>query len=205
MDVDVFTADVRDHDCETWVTELAPDCVLRLARISHPGRRAQFILGRLLLRHALSARFGLAADDWRLDATLGKPRLVGDGVPEISLSHSRHLVACAVAPKAIGLDVEYCRERDFAALAAQFCGPAELHRFLLLPIAERSAAFYRIWTRMEATFKLNGGSNTTGSGTPRYEYFRPEAGFVGTLASHVSHPIRLVLHTGLRGTVMFRD
>lgn len=201
MDVHVFIADVRGHDCEAWVTELAPDCVLRLARISHPGRRAQFILGRILLRHALSARFGLAADAWRLDATLGKPHLVGVGAPEISLSHSRHLVACAVASKAIGLDVEYCRERDFAALAAQFCGPAELRRFLSLPIAERSAAFYRIWTRLEATFKLNGGSATTGAGAPRCEYFQPEPGFVGTLASHASHPIRLVLHS----TFEFRD
>lgn len=205
MDVDVFTADIRGHDCETRVAELAPDCVLRLARISHPGRRAQFILGRILLRQALSARFGLAADDWRLDATLGKPRLVGDGAPEISLSHSRHLVACAVASKAIGLDVEYCRERDFAALAAQLCGPAELRRFLSLPIAERRAAFYRIWTRLEAAFKLNGGSTVTGTGAPRYAFFRPEEGFVGTLVSHVSHPIRLVLHTGLRGAVGLRD
>lgn len=205
MDVDVFTADIRGHDCETRVTELAPDCVLRLARISHPGRRAQFILGRVLLRHALSERFGLVADNWRLDTAFGKPRLVGDGAPEISLSHSRHLVACAVASKAIGLDVEYCRERDFAALAAQLCGPAELRRFLSLPIAERSAAFYRIWTRLEAVFKLKGGVATTGTGAPRYEFFRPEAGFVGAVATYVSHPIRLVLHPRLRDAVKFRD
>jgi len=204
MDVDVFTADIRGHDCETRVAELAPDCVLRLARISHPGRRAQFILGRVLLREALRRRFGPVAAAWRLDTAFGKPRLVGDGAPEISLSHSRHLVACAVASEAIGLDVEYCRERDFAALAAQLCGPAELRHFLSLPIAERSAAFYRIWTRLEAVFKLNGGSATTGTGAPRHEYFLPELGFVGALASYVNHPIRLVLHPGLRGEAEFK-
>lgn len=201
-ETNVFTADTRDLDCETLVADLSADCLLRLARISHSGRRAQFILGRILLRHALLRTFGPMADAWRLEAARGKPYLVGIGAPKISLSHSRHLVACALAPVPVGLDVEYCRERDYAALVAQMCGPIELHRFLSVPTAYRTEAFYRIWTRLESSFKLNGGYEATREAC--HTYFQPEPGFVGALATHAGHPIRLVLHPRLRGEDEFK-
>lgn len=197
LDVEVFIADTRDHDCEVLVAELGVDCKHRLSGISHPGRRAQFILGRILIRHALSCGYEPVADAWRLDAASGKPCLVGVGVPHISLSHSRHLVACALASRPIGLDVEYCRDRDFVALAPHFCDSAELRRFLSIPVPERNAAFYRSWTRMEAIFKLNGGGQAEGE--PCLSYFHPEAGFLGALAAYTCHPVRLVVHPPFRG------
>lgn len=203
MDVSVFSADIRDHDCELMAASLSADCRLRLVGITHPRRRAQFILGRVLLRHALRGRFGAAADGWRLDASRGKPRLVGVDAPEISLSHARHLVVCATARFDIGLDVEECRTRDFVALAAQICPPLELARFLSLPIDERCVAFYRMWTLKEAIYKLHGGvvapPEQIGLSSPeeaalRHVYFQPEAGFLGAVVACSSCPPRLILH-----------
>jgi len=200
-DVDVFLADIHDfdcgdHDCEALAVRLDRDCAERLARITHPRRRAQFILGRCLLSQALRHRYGAIAEAWQLDAAVGKPRLVGAGAPEISLSHSRELVACAIAQVEIGLDVEYCRERDFATLAEQICSPAELRRFLSLPAAERNGPFYRIWTLREATFKLYGRERVLSErdGEVRHEYFLPRERFLGALVARSTRPLHLILH-----------
>lgn len=202
-EVDVFFADTRDHDCDEMVGQLGRDCMERLARITHPCRREQFILGRFLLRHALRHKHGTVAEGWILDAASGKPYLSGVGAPEISLSHSRELVACAIAPVAVGLDVEYCRERDFVALAEQICGPAELRHFLSLPVFERSLGFYRMWTLKEATFKLYGRDNVQpGNPMPlafhasglRYQYFWPGVDFFAALVARTDCTLCLKVH-----------
>lgn len=199
--VHVFLADTRHHDCESLATRLDLKSLERLAQITHPRRRAQFILGRILLRQALRQEFGAIADAWWLDATHGKPRLAGVGVPEISLSHSRQLVACAIAPVEVGLDVEYCRERDFSTLAERFCHPAELRLFCSLPKADRAVNFYRLWTRHEAAFKLSGGDlpasesgSTWGSNAQAHVYFQPGEGFIGAIVARTRHPIQLILN-----------
>ncbi|MDP2432146.1 MAG: 4'-phosphopantetheinyl transferase superfamily protein [Pseudomonadota bacterium] len=196
-EVDVFIADIHDHDCDEMVEQLGRDCMERLARITHPRRREQFILGRSLLRHALLHKHGAVAEGWILDAASGKPCLVGVGAPEISLSHSRELVACAIAPVAVGLDVEYCRERDFVALAEQICGPEEFHHFLSLPMSERSDGFYRIWTLKEAIFKLYGRPMPLAfhaSGL-RSRYFWPGVDFLAALVARTDCTLCLKLHS----------
>lgn len=202
-DVDIFFADTRDHDCEVMAGKLGRDCMERLVRINHPRRRAQFILGRLLLRHALRQMYGAIEENWVLATSSGKPHLVGANMPEISLSHSRELVACAVAPVAVGLDVEYCREREFAALAEQICAPDELHRFLSFPMIKRSEAFYRMWTLKEAIFKLHGRDIALPGRPPqfeqrtsalKYKHFPLRVDFLAALAVWSDYPLRLRLH-----------
>lgn len=196
LDVDVFLADMRDHDCEAMAGQLSPGGLARLARITHPRRRAQFILGRRLLDHALRELYGAAAEEWRLDAAAGKPCLIGVGVPEISLAHSRELVACAIARVEIGLDLEYCKERDFTALAEQICTPAEFQRFLLLPAAERCARFYQLWALEEATFKLHGREVPLADRDTRvrHEYFLPAERYLAALTARTADQLQLVVH-----------
>lgn len=195
MDVDLFLADIRDHDCEAMTGLLRKECRERLARISHPRRRAQFILGRHLLEQALRRCHGDIAKGWQLVADRGKPRLIGEKTPEISLSHSRELVACALARVEIGLDVEYCRERDFAALAAQICSPEEVRQLRSLPDAEQGMSFYRMWTLNEATYKLYGGELPALVDTWRHEYFQPKKDFIGALVARSVLPLRLSVHS----------
>ncbi|MDO5685866.1 MAG: 4'-phosphopantetheinyl transferase superfamily protein [Neisseria sp.] len=70
-----------------------------------------------------------------------------------SLSHSRGHAVCAAAPdvRAIGVDLEHMRPRDFAALSAWVCTTEE--RAALARAGFDAAAFYRLWTVKEALLK----------------------------------------------------
>ena len=190
---------------------LSPDDRLRLVRIRHERRRRQFVAGRALLAAALADLFGPAARQWRLEAQTGPLRLEGDQAPQISLTHSHEIVACAVAPVPVGLDVEYCRDRDFAALVEYVCSETERRAYGTLPAGERKAWFYRLWTTKEATYKLLGGNpfpevwstEREWLAYPEPSMFRvrdtvlqqaslelPE-GFVGTIVIGTERPIRV--------------
>jgi phosphopantetheinyl transferase len=192
----VYLADTRSHDCEALAGQLCRASRERLVHLTHPRRRAQFILGRCLLGRALREKYPVLATGWRLEVIGGKPHLIGAGAPEISLSHSREQVACALAQVAIGLDVEYCRERDFPALAEQICSPEEWRRFRLLPAAVVNEHFYRLWTLKEARFKLDGRPmpQPDQDGELRHVYFLPGEGYLGALVARTRCPLNPVLH-----------
>ncbi|MGA2411014.1 MAG: 4'-phosphopantetheinyl transferase superfamily protein [Candidatus Binataceae bacterium] len=83
----------------------------------------------------------------------GRPLLYQDHEPSaiaVALSHSRAIAACAITDLgAIGIDVEFCANRPFEAIAAAAFGPAEQE----LVARDGLAAFYRIWTLREALAK----------------------------------------------------
>jgi 4'-phosphopantetheinyl transferase len=193
---------------------LSPDDRQRLALIRHERRRRQFVAGRALLGMALADLFGSAARRWRLEARTGPLHLEGDQAPQISLTHSHDIVACAVAPVPVGLDVEYCRDRDIAALVEYVCSETERRAYGMLPAEDRKAWFYRLWTTKEATYKALGGnpfpdvwsaerrwlahSESLGfqvrdTALQRASLELPE-GFVGTIVIANARPIRLQMH-----------
>jgi 4'-phosphopantetheinyl transferase len=130
----------------------------RYEAFRRPERRWQFLAGRLLLRRMLSAAFDRPIEAWRFEERPGlPPRLLTDtpGPIAFSLSHSRELVACLLAPgECVGVDVEYAgKQRDFLAIAAALY-PAEWIRCLeRLPPEEQRIEFYRYWTLYEAAVK----------------------------------------------------
>ncbi|MFA6985635.1 MAG: 4'-phosphopantetheinyl transferase superfamily protein [Arenimonas sp.] len=74
-----------------------------------------------------------------------------------SLSHSGGWVAAAVAPFAVGIDLECeSKSRDLLVLADEAFSPAECAELRRLPAGERAAAFYLYWTLKEATGKREG-------------------------------------------------
>lgn len=194
LNVDVFTADLAEQDALMCFPELDPVSRLRLQKITHPSRRAQFILGRALLGSALRYKFGARAASWRLELEPdGKPTLRGEGAPAISLSHSCGLVACAMAEAAVGLDVEYCRERDYTALLAQLGGYHTMQEDAALSSAERNARFYAYWTLREAMFKLRGElPGTASTEAICHRHFRPRPEYLAAVATN--RPLRLTLH-----------
>ena len=121
----------------------------------HRRNVAVSLLARAALRALLAEQTGRT--DWQLLRTaLGKPFVVapsGASGPAVSLSHTRGMVAIALAADgALGIDIERHRSRNFIALAEQAFGMNEY--------AEVSAggeeAFYRIWTLREAVAKATG-------------------------------------------------
>lgn len=144
-------------DGRAW---LSPSEVSRLARISAPGRRAEFIAGRWLARELLALAGGGPALQWKLSAPESGPPLAqgpGGSAPlYVGISHSGGRVACAVASALLGLDIEVPRPgRDVRALAEVICSPDEQSRLAAEP-GRVEWLFYQCWTLKEAWLKSSG-------------------------------------------------
>lgn len=86
----------------------------------------------------------------------GKPHLAGPGQVHFNLSHSGPLGLLAIAPFAVGVDVERLIRRPDERLAREILHPRELEHWLGLDAALRQAALTRAWSRKEAVLKAVG-------------------------------------------------
>jgi 4'-phosphopantetheinyl transferase len=135
-----------------WAT--AEDLARAALRRNETKRHNSLLAGatlRALLAHVTGT------GDWQIRPdSNGKPHAftpTGIAAPHVSLSHTRGLVACAVSRDGpLGIDIEYWRTRDFAALADYAFGPREQEETARNGIS----AFYRIWTLREAIAKASG-------------------------------------------------
>jgi len=150
-----FVSD-QEHDIKDLIARWANIRDLSQAAIfKSEARRCQYLGVRSALRALLAEVTG--KQDWNIIPTAqGKPELfTEEGLkgPNISLSHTHGLVACAVSQDcALGVDVEYWRDRDFRALAEYSFGPQECEEVRHHGVS----AFYRIWTLNEALCKAKG-------------------------------------------------
>ncbi|MFJ7073645.1 4'-phosphopantetheinyl transferase family protein [Streptomyces sp. NPDC098781] len=128
----------------------------RMARMLMPRRRRQFLAGRLLCRHALSARTGHPEDGWHFPVdAYGRPEPRPDwyGV-RFNVSHTDGLVVCAVTDgAACGVDVEGPLSEESAAHVARFFSPAERAELDALGPAERPRRTGELWVLKEAYLK----------------------------------------------------
>lgn len=131
----------------------------RLDAMGSEKRRGEFIAGHWLARSLAAERLGGAPADYLIDtAADGASRILGKDLQwAVSLSHSNGWVAAALAPFAIGIDLECPRKaRDLLALGAEVFSPSEMAVLHRLPEHERAGAFYRFWTVKEAVGKRAG-------------------------------------------------
>jgi 4'-phosphopantetheinyl transferase len=129
----------------------------RSAGFVRPERRHQFVLARALLRQAVASEAACAPEDVEVLGDAGDPPRVA--IPEggtrwCSISHSRDLIACAVATQGpIGLDIELrSHERDATRLSAVTFSSDEQSWISRAPDPAR--AFYDLWTAREAAVKV---------------------------------------------------
>ncbi|GGU94539.1 4'-phosphopantetheinyl transferase [Streptomyces cavourensis] len=100
----------------------------------------------------------------------GRPAVVQtDDAPTLhfSLAHSRGLIAVAVAPRVIGVDVERLPSTGTVEACARALHTRERAELAAVPPEERQAYFGRLWTRKEAYLKALG---TGLSRHPRIDY-----------------------------------
>jgi 4'-phosphopantetheinyl transferase len=153
--------EVLDEDFAFFLQKLGPSETERYARFARPERRRQFVLGRILLRIAVSRLTGvppaaIAVEEWPGAA----PRLIFPSPPTtqpaFSLSHSGPWVACAASCETgLGLDIEVIDpQRDVLALSASAFHANEHAWLMTQPDAQRRAAFYDLWSIREALYKL---------------------------------------------------
>jgi 4'-phosphopantetheinyl transferase len=124
--------------------------------------RDRFIAGRGWLRTVLG-RY-LQTDPALIDFTyskLGKPALpiaFESTKLNFNLAHSEDLALLAVTQLGtVGVDVECIRPiKNVEDLVARFFSRRENELFQKLPLEERPAAFFNLWTRKEALLKATG-------------------------------------------------
>jgi 4'-phosphopantetheinyl transferase len=133
----------------------------REARFHFDADRERFVIGRALVRLQLSRFLGGDPRQWRFEANAhGRPALrsPGRGRPlGFNVSHTRGLVACAVAgTRDVGVDVE-CVDRALTHdIADRFFAPAEVAALRAQPDADRRRVFFDYWTLKEAYIKARG-------------------------------------------------
>jgi 4'-phosphopantetheinyl transferase len=134
----------------------------RAAELRAPGLRPRYVVAHALLRRAVAAAAGVAAERLAFrTAASGRPELAGP--PEaaglrFSLSHTEGLVACALVRELdVGIDVEAgARLGDPLPLARRFFAREEAAALAAAPAGERRARFLELWVLKEALLKAEG-------------------------------------------------
>ena len=140
---------------------LSEDERARASRFRSRSAQDRFVVARGILRNILARYLDLAPAQLRFsDGRHGKPALAEDmrcRPLHFNLSHSADLVLVAVAPRAVGIDVERVRPRTrLDRIAGRMFAANEAARLRALPSRERLDMFYRCWTRREALAKAQG-------------------------------------------------
>ncbi len=164
----------------------------RAARLRCDIDRSRFIAAHAMLRELLAARAGEAPGSLRFErGEHGKPALPGSGL-QFSLARSAALAAYAFARgRAVGIDVERVRPlAEAEAIAARVFPRREYRAYAALPARDRTAGFFRGWTRTEALAKaLGGGLSLSAAALDAaleagwtVRSFAPAPGFAGAIA-----------------------
>src|SRR5262245_1265972 len=174
---------VAEEDLAFFVQQLGESEARRYGRFKRRERQRQFLLGRMLLRFAVSSLIALPLDGFAIiERESNAPQLVlpNEGYVRhtFSISHSRDLVACAVSSNAsLGVDIEAeSSSRDIIDISQSTFHPKDHGWLLRQPETARVSAFYQLWCTKEALYKLF-------SSLGRERIFSPLVGSDGTVAS----------------------
>lgn len=123
-------------------------------RYRRPLDRLRSISGKLLLREILVECYGFPFNVLeRVEKTpLGCPTLGEEG-PCLSISHCGDLVACAVSPEPVGIDIEMHPVEDLEGSLHAF---PPLTARAIRAAADPSREFLNYWTRAESVLKAMG-------------------------------------------------
>jgi 4'-phosphopantetheinyl transferase len=143
-----------------WLT---PAERLRGAALRDATARNDFFAAHLLVRLCAAAVTGRPPAELRIvqqcrscGGPHGRPRLADRTGVHVSLSHAGGVVAAAVGPAPVGVDIERLRTLDGrTALSARALHPAEQSNVERDPDPDR--AFLRQWVRKEAVIKSGVG------------------------------------------------
>jgi len=124
-------------------------------------KKKEFLIGRLLLKHIISKHLTLDFSDIKfLKNQYGKLYLKNVREEEatnldFNLTHSEGIVACAIANRVVGIDVEFMKEIHLDIIK-QVLSKDEMLFLQAQPKETWKRLFYQIWTRKEAYLKAIG-------------------------------------------------
>lgn len=144
-----------------YVAALSRSDLARYRKLRHAERRQHFLVGRSLIRHALSQYANVPASSWRFVSNEhGRPAIDWPRTCRnihFNLSHTSGLIAVAVgAIPEIGIDVENVdRPVEISDIAEMVFTSRELNRISRCSRQDREA-FFELWTLKEAYIKARG-------------------------------------------------
>ena len=151
--------DVRlRKQCLSWLTE---NEMCRLNRYSFKRHRKQFLLGRMLIRNALSQYSDVDPQDWEFtENEYGKPILESKHHQSLffNLSHSANCLVVAISRVSqLGVDIELSDKlRRVIKIGARYFSNSEIKELSSLPESQQLSRFYDLWTLKEAYIKARG-------------------------------------------------
>ncbi|MFF1906809.1 4'-phosphopantetheinyl transferase family protein [Kitasatospora sp. NPDC058218] len=143
----------------------------RAARFRHESGRVDFTAAHVLVRLCAARLLGVPATEVTLAQNCpdcgkgdhGRPYLPDHPDVQVSLSHTRGVVAAAAGYQPVGVDVELtARSGSLLDVAQRVLSPAELRQVEAHP--EPGRAFLRLWVRKESLIKLGRASLNTLAG-----------------------------------------
>ena len=151
---------LEEASVSPWASVLNESERARAARFVFPRNRVEYVAAHVLARRALAAATGYPAAEFHFEAGVhGKPvARIGDTAAgtHFNLSHSRGMVAVAVAPFEHGLDVEPLDRSVNLSIAGRYFCPEEIAWLGGLPQERQGEGFLRLWTLKEAFIKATG-------------------------------------------------
>lgn len=145
--------DIYGFDLDEGLALLSPQRREQALMMRHELGRRQSVAAYLLLCRALREEYGITEQPVFRYGEHGKPYLIGH--PEIffSLSHCRTAVACAVADRPVGVDVESLREYHQSVVAYAM---SDVEQQMINEAPQPEVMFIRLWTIKEARLKVTG-------------------------------------------------
>lgn len=172
----VLIAVKTDHPVDE--RELSAERLQRAAHLKNADDRRRCLCAGVALDAALRT-VGLRERTVRLARNAhGKPSLADYPQWHVNLSHSGRWAVCVLSSAPVGVDVQQHRPIAALKVAERYFSPEETRELRCLPQQERTAAFFRLWTRKESLLKavgtgLSGLSTVTAEGYRFREYPLP--------------------------------
>jgi phosphopantetheinyl transferase len=164
--IDVWVAEVPtelDTSRHRLASCLGPDEVRRFERTRNRASRTEYAFAHLFLRWVLSASVdgSVSPNEWRFGKDdHGKPLAsleTGAPGPRFSLTHTSWAAGVAVTRSMdVGIDMEPRRLPRGVGIVEDVLSPSERRRIRRTPAPRREEEFIRLWTRKEASAKLDG-------------------------------------------------
>lgn len=146
-------------------SELNDNSVSRLKSMQSVAHKKGFLAVRMLLQHIGLSDFDLFYNEF------GKPYLKVENLEvgikkHISISHSHEFSCICISNKAVGIDIEKCKEKTLK-IASRFM---EISHIENLPMADKITKATIIWGIKESIFKLK---NEKGISFPKHIFESP--------------------------------
>ena len=170
---------VNDNMLEKASSVLSETEKNRLDNMISVKRRKEFVLGHFLLRRLLCDVFNVPMEKAFVETlqtgALSLPLL--DGV-YASISHTLERLAIAIGNTPVGFDIEKIAERDnFPALLNQIDAMDKAKELVAAGMSVQNA-FYRLWCKREALYKLKSQTEVSSP----FLYYRQYQDFMMCLA-----------------------